>query len=97
MKLPLLWDKSRLPPPFKGDTEVFKNYEEVIALSKDNAEAVVKANTLFVNGVQDFNKEIFAKAQATLKENAVMTKLVGVISNSILDRKPTTPRVISSA
>jgi len=60
----------------KAGAEVFKNYEEVIALSKDNVEAVVKANTLFVNGVQDLNKQIFAMAQTTLEENAVITKKV---------------------
>ena len=76
IETPVAVGQEQVAAAVKAGTEVFKNYEEVIALSKDNVEAVVKANTLFVNGVQDLNKEIFAMAQATLEENAVMTKRV---------------------
>ena len=60
----------------KAGTDAFKNYEEVIAFNKANVDAVVKANALFVKGMQDLNKEIFAMAQATLEENAEVTKKV---------------------
>ena len=76
VETPVAVGQEQVAAAVKAGTEVFKNYEEVIALSKNNVEAVVKANTLFVNGVQDLNKEIFAMAQATLEENAVMTKKV---------------------
>ena len=76
VETPVAVGQEQVASAVKAGTEVFKNYEEVIALSKNNVEAVVKANTLFVNGVQDLNKEIFAMAQATLEENAVMTKKV---------------------
>ena len=76
VETPVAVGQEQVAAAVKAGTEVFKNYEEVIALSKDNVEAVVKANTLFVNGVQDLNKEILAMAQATLEENAVMTKKV---------------------
>jgi len=76
VETPVAVGQEQVAAAVKAGTEVFKNYEEVIALNKDNVEAVVKANTLFVNGVQDLNKEIFAMAQATLEENAEMTKKV---------------------
>ncbi len=58
----------------KAGSEAFKNYEEVIAFGKDNVDAMVKANALFVKGVQDLNKEIFAIAQAAIEENAAVAK-----------------------
>ena len=76
VETPVVVGQEQVAAAVKASTEVFKNYEEVIALSKDNVEAIVKVNTLFVNGVQDLNKEIFAMVQATLEENAVMTKKV---------------------
>ena len=60
----------------KAGTEAFKNYEEVIAFGKENVDAVVQANALFVKGVQSLNQEIFAIAQAALEENAELTKKV---------------------
>ena len=76
VETPVAVGQEQVTAAVKADTEVFKNYEEVIALNRDNVETVVKVNTLFVNGVQDLNKEIFAMAQATFEENAVLTKKV---------------------
>jgi phasin family protein len=60
----------------KAGSDAFKNYEDVIAFGKENVDAMVQANALFVKGVQDLNQQIFAIAQATLEENAAVTKKV---------------------
>ncbi|MEK9752465.1 MAG: phasin family protein, partial [Rhodospirillaceae bacterium] len=42
----------------------------------DNVDAMVKANAVFVKGVQNLNKEFFAIAQAMIEENAAVAKKV---------------------
>jgi len=60
----------------KAGGEIFENYEDVIAFNKDNFEAVVSANTSLVKGIQAFNKEFFAIAQAALEQNAKATQKI---------------------
>ncbi len=58
----------------KAGSEVFENYEDVIAFNKENFDAVVSANTSLVQGIQAFNTEFFAIAQASLEQNAKATQ-----------------------
>ena len=67
VETPVAVGQEQVTAAVKADTEVFKNYEEVIALNRDNVETVVKVNTLFVNGVQDFNKEIFQSQKVFIR------------------------------
>jgi len=60
----------------KAGSEAFKNYEEVVAFNKDNLDAVMKANAVFVKGLQDLNKEFFSMAQASLESNADVARKV---------------------
>jgi len=60
----------------KAGSEVFENYEDVIAFNKDNFDAVVSANTSLVKGIQAFSKEFFAIAQASLEQNAEATQKI---------------------
>lgn len=60
----------------KAGSEVFENYEDVIAFNKDNFDAVVSANTSLVKGIQAFSKEFFSIAQASLEQNVEATQKI---------------------
>jgi len=60
----------------KAGSEVFENYEDVVAFNKDNLDAVANANASLVKGFQTLNTEFFAIAQATLEQNAKATQKI---------------------
>ncbi len=60
----------------KAGVDAFKAYEDAIAYGKDNFDAVLKANTLFTKGLQAINKEVLSVIQASVEENASITKKV---------------------
>ncbi len=62
----------------KVGTDAFKSYEDAASFSKANVDAVMKANAVFVQGIQDFNKALFGIVETALEDNAAMTtKLMG--------------------
>ena len=60
----------------KAGSEAFKNYEDVVGFSKQNIDAVMKSNALFVKGVQDINAVLFGIAKDSLEDNAQATKKI---------------------
>lgn len=60
----------------KAGNDVFKAYEDAVAYSKDNFDAVLKANSLFSKGLQNLNKEIFAMVQTSFDQNASAAKKI---------------------
>ena len=56
--------------------EVLKSYEDAVVFGKDGLDAVVKANAVFVKGVQDINAALFNLAQTSLEENAANAKKI---------------------
>jgi len=60
----------------KAGSEVFENYEDVVAFNKDNLDAVVSANATLVKGFQTLNTEFFAIVQASLEQNAKVAQKI---------------------
>jgi len=58
----------------KAGGEAFKNYEDVVAYNKDNVDALMKSNSIFVKGVQDMNKVLFGLAQKNMEDSVNATK-----------------------
>ncbi len=56
--------------------DAFKGYEDVVSYGKDNVDAVMKSNAIFVKGVQDINKALFGLAQASLEESLTATQKI---------------------
>lgn len=55
---------------------VFKGYEDFAAFGKDNFDAFVKANTIFVKGIEHFGKEMMSLTQANMKNAASLTQAI---------------------
>jgi len=68
--------KEAVDAAVKAGTEAFKNYEDVLALSKGNIDALVASGSLFAKGMQDINKAWFELAQASVEESAKVAKAV---------------------
>ncbi len=58
----------------KAGTEAFKGYEDVVSYGKDNVDALMKSNAIFVQGFQDINSMFFGLAQASLENSVTATK-----------------------
>ena len=56
--------------------DAFKGYEDVVSYGKDNVDAVMKSNAIFVKGVQDINKALFGLVQASLEESVTATQKI---------------------
>ncbi len=58
----------------KAGVDAFKAYEDAVSFGKDNFDAVLKASTLFTQGLQTINQEVFAIVQSSFDDNATLTK-----------------------
>ena len=62
----------------KAATDAIKGYEQAIAYGKENVDAVMKSNAIFVKGLQDINTVLFGLAQTSLEDSVAATqKLFG--------------------
>jgi len=68
--------KEAVDAAVKAGTEAFKNYEDVLSLSKGNIDAMVASGSLFAKGMQDINKAWFELAQTSIEESAKVAKAV---------------------
>jgi phasin family protein len=60
----------------KSATAVFKGYAELTHFSKDNIDAVFKAGTIYVNGLEQLSKAVVAFTQAQVDSNVAAAKAV---------------------
>jgi len=62
----------------KAATDATKGYEQAVAYGKENVDAVMKSNAIFVKGLQDINTVLFGLAQTSLEDSVAATqKLFG--------------------
>lgn len=62
----------------KAGKDAYKGYEDMIAYSKSNYDAVVKANEIFAGGMRAFNQTLYNLVQSQLEANmALAHKVVG--------------------
>ena len=62
----------------KAATDAIKGYEQAVAYGKENVDAVMKSNAIFVKGLQDINTVLFGLAQTSLEDSVAATqKLFG--------------------
>jgi hypothetical protein len=73
--------KEQMDTAMKNASGVFSAVEDVVEFGKGNVEAVVKANQIFVAGLQDIGKVAVANAQAAIEEGmATARAMAGVKS-----------------
>ena len=62
----------------KAATDAIKGYEQAVAYGKENVDAVMKSNAIFVKGLQDINTVLFGLAQTSMEDSVAATqKLFG--------------------
>jgi phasin family protein len=57
-----------------GFEKATKNYDQLMAFGKDNAEAVIKSATLAGKGFETINSQFFAYARKSLEDGMAVTK-----------------------
>jgi phasin family protein len=75
---PIAGDLPTQPPTMMKDMmdnlePTSARYEEVASFSKANMEALMEANSVFLNGFQELSKEVFSLTQQTLEQAAATT------------------------
>ena len=60
----------------KAGAEAFQGYEDVVSFGKNNVDAVMKSNAIFVKGVQDINKALFGLVQSSLGNSVTATQKI---------------------
>ncbi|NQV83937.1 MAG: phasin family protein [Rhodospirillales bacterium] len=58
----------------KAATDAINGYEQAVAYTKENVDAVMKSNAIFTKGLQDINTALFSLAQSTLENSVAATK-----------------------
>ena len=58
----------------KASENLFKRYDEVASLGKDNVDAYVLSTTVFAKGVESMGKELMSMAQSAVETNVATTK-----------------------
>ncbi|MEQ8321388.1 MAG: phasin family protein [Rhodospirillales bacterium] len=65
----------------KASADAYKGYEDMIAFSKSNIEAIVESNEILTVGVKEINSSIFKLAQSNMEETvALAQKMMGCTS-----------------
>jgi len=65
----------------KASAEAYKGYEDIVAFSKCNIEAIVKSNEILSSGVKEINSTIYKLAQSNVEETvALAQKMMGCSS-----------------
>ena len=62
--------KEQVAAATKASNNAFKSYEDVLAISTGNFEAVVKASNIWMKGVQDFSKIWTSLAETSVENNS---------------------------
>ena len=60
----------------KAATDAVKGYEQAVAYGKENVDAVMKSNAIFVKGVQDINTALFGLAQTSMEDSVAATQKI---------------------
>ena len=60
----------------KAAADAVKGYEQVVAYGKENVDAVMKSNAIFVKGLQDINTVLFGLTQASLEDSVAATQKI---------------------
>ena len=60
----------------KAVADAVKGYEQVVAYGKENVDAVMKSNAIFVKGLQDINTVLFGLTQASLEDSVAATQKI---------------------
>lgn len=60
----------------KAQTAALQSYEDSVAQAKDAAEAMVKAGTIFTQGLQDIAKQVFSLAQANFEDGVAASQKI---------------------
>lgn len=58
----------------KTAADAIKGYEQAVAYGKENVDAVIKSNAIFVKGLQDIHTVLFGLAQTSLEDSVVATQ-----------------------
>ena len=58
----------------KAGADAYKGYEDMIAFSKSNIEAIVESNEIFTVGVKEINSSIFKLAQSNMEETVALAQ-----------------------
>jgi phasin family protein len=58
----------------KASETIFKRYDEVTSLGKDNVDACVLSSTVFAKGVESMGKEFMSIAQSAVEANVATAK-----------------------
>lgn len=62
----------------KTSSAIFKGYDELASVNKDNLQAFVEASNVMAKGMEAMTKELFTFAQGSMEENvAVAKKMLG--------------------
>jgi len=59
-----------------GFEKAVKGYDQFVAFSKDNAEAMIKAANATGKGIETINGEVFAFARKSIEDGIVATKAI---------------------
>lgn len=60
----------------KLSAETFKGYEDIIAMSKENIEALMQSNGIYSKGVQEINEKILRLVQGNVSQTVDFTKKI---------------------
>lgn len=68
--------KEQIATAAKVSADTFKGYEDMIAMSKDNIEALVQSNGIYNKGVQEINETILKLVQDNVAQTVDYTKKI---------------------
>lgn len=68
--------KEQIATAAKVSADTFKGYEDMIALSKENVEAMVQSNGIFSKGVQEINEKILKLVQSNMAQTVDYTQKI---------------------
>ncbi|GAB4376702.1 MAG: hypothetical protein Kow00114_40520 [Kiloniellaceae bacterium] len=60
----------------KASETIFKRYDEIAGLGKDNVDAYVRSTTALTKGFESLNKELMSIAQSTVEANVATAKAI---------------------
>jgi len=60
----------------KAGADAYKGYEDMIAFSKSNIEAIVKSNEILSTGMKDINTAIYKLAQSNVEETVALAQKI---------------------
>ena len=66
----------------KVSADTFKDYEDIIALSKENIEAFVQSNAIYSKGVQEINETLLKLVQDNFSQSVNFTQKIMVCTSA---------------